>query len=257
MAIEILPPLGTPVRHEIEKIRDKLRRKGYRLRFSSLQDQWVATLQRVDLRSGAMPHATGGTPLEAARNAWALYESTPHLNSYIPEDRPPEDIYFWAARGQIVIREGGGILPWLVSWYPHDEADPMWPGFTLSEPQFPTIGGVPGVLAWAATQPWSQRFPEQSEVAGLDAVYPQGLAVVIRPPEPGKHGSETATPAPQRLREKAYLPHSFEFAYGLEPDGSYSWAVSIDGEVLQAGVADNWDDAKLAAIEHIYPPSDD
>jgi hypothetical protein len=41
-----------------------------------------------------------------------------------------------------------------------------------------------------------------------------------------------------------------------EPDGSYSWAVlSAEGELLQHGVADAWDDAWLGAIENLYPPS--
>jgi len=38
--------------------------------------------------------------------------------------------------------------------------------------------------------------------------------------------------------------------------GSFSWAVlAEDGLTLQSGIADSWDDARLAMIEHLDRPS--
>jgi hypothetical protein len=51
-----------------------------------------------------------------------------------------------------------------------------------------------------------------------------------------------------------------EFAWRLvcwdEPDGSFSWAIYEDetDRVLHSGTSDDWDDARLAIIEHLYPP---
>jgi len=43
-----------------------------------------------------------------------------------------------------------------------------------------------------------------------------------------------------------------------EPDGSFTWGVfSTEGKHLQHGVSDSWDDARLAMIENVYPPSDE
>ena len=41
-----------------------------------------------------------------------------------------------------------------------------------------------------------------------------------------------------------------------EPDGSFSFGVyAANGELLQHGVAETWDDARLAMIENVYPPA--
>jgi hypothetical protein len=51
-----------------------------------------------------------------------------------------------------------------------------------------------------------------------------------------------------------------EFAWRLvfwaEPDGSFSWAIYADqtDRVLQSGTAPNWDEARLATIDRLYPP---
>ena len=33
--------------------------------------------------------------------------------------------------------------------------------------------------------------------------------------------------------------------------------IAADGVVMQSGVAKDWEDARIAAIEHIYPPSEE
>ena len=45
----------------------------------------------------------------------------------------------------------------------------------------------------------------------------------------------------------------------MEPDGSFSWAVyDLEREeVMQSGVADDWDGARLDMIENLHPPSDE
>jgi hypothetical protein len=48
-------------------------------------------------------------------------------------------------------------------------------------------------------------------------------------------------------------------AWVLEPDGHWRYFV-VDpktGDVLQHGLAADWDDARLSAIENLYPPSDE
>jgi hypothetical protein len=49
---------------------------------------------------------------------------------------------------------------------------------------------------------------------------------------------------------------AYRHEYWAEPDGSYSWAVYADqtDRVLQSGTAPDWDEARLAAIQHLYPP---
>lgn len=143
------------------------------------------------------------------------------------------DSYFRNANGAIIVREGGSRSPWLVTWLPDDESDPSYPGSTLSS----TLGEVPkgptveAVLQWAAQQPWANRPARQAAVA----------------------------PDEVPVAESGDLRH-FEFRIQLgftgELDGSYSWAVySGTDEQMSSGVADTWDDARLAAIEHLYPPS--
>jgi hypothetical protein len=64
---------------------------------------------------------------------------------------------------------------------------------------------------------------------------------------------------PEALKTRlASRAGEFGWAIGFarEPDGSLMWAVfDKDNNPLKSGVADNWDDAKLNAIEDLYPPS--
>jgi hypothetical protein len=51
----------------------------------------------------------------------------------------------------------------------------------------------------------------------------------------------------------------WQLTYWQEDDGSFAWAV-VDPStytVLQSGIASDWDDARLSAIENLYPPSDE
>jgi hypothetical protein len=57
------------------------------------------------------------------------------------------------------------------------------------------------------------------------------------------------------LQKKAF-EQGVALGFTPEPDGSYSWGVyAMTGELLQHGVADSWDDARLAMIENLYPSS--
>jgi hypothetical protein len=49
---------------------------------------------------------------------------------------------------------------------------------------------------------------------------------------------------------------AWRFVFWAEPDGSVSWAVFEDltDVVLQSGTSGDWDEARLAAVEHLYPP---
>lgn len=57
------------------------------------------------------------------------------------------------------------------------------------------------------------------------------------------------------LRAKAF-DFGYFLAFGVEPDGSFTGAsFAQDGTPLQSGVADSWDDARLAIISDLFPPS--
>jgi hypothetical protein len=58
------------------------------------------------------------------------------------------------------------------------------------------------------------------------------------------------------LMNKVKMDFGWNLAFAKEPDGSFSWvAHANDGAQVKAGVADSWDDALLAAIDGLYPPS--
>lgn len=57
-----------------------------------------------------------------------------------------------------------------------------------------------------------------------------------------------------QFRERVHMEYGVVLTFTPEPDGSFSWAVlSETGEPLQQGIADDWDGAKLAAIENLMP----
>lgn len=80
----VWPPEGTDERREIEDIECRLRDAGYELGLTKeLETTWFASLMRSDNPGpAAAPFATGASAVEAARNAWLLYLSTPSLNSF-------------------------------------------------------------------------------------------------------------------------------------------------------------------------------
>jgi hypothetical protein len=72
-------------------------------------------------------------------------------------------------------------------------------------------------------------------------------------------GAPVEIPEALRTRLEARIAEfGWVIGFAREPDGSLMWAVfDREGKALQAGVADSWDDAKLNAIEDLYPPSDE
>lgn len=143
---------------------------------------------------------------------------------------------FRNANGSILVREGSGLLPWLVTWLPDDESDPSYPGVTLSssEGQVPFGPSVEAMVEWAGRQSWANKEaapPESAEL--LDA--------------PADEWAE--------LQRQAF-EHHVRLGFTKEPDGGYSWGLySSDGDLLQHGLANTWDDARLAMIENLHPPS--
>jgi len=73
-------------------------------------------------------------------------------------------------------------------------------------------------------------------------------------------GELTVSAVPAEVREpleKVALEYGWYIGGVDEPDGSFRWFV-IDREgktLLKTGIADTWDDARLAIIEDLYPPS--
>lgn len=153
------------------------------------------------------------------------------------------DRYFPNANGGIIVREGGDGRPWLVTWLPNEETDPAYPGFTMSS----TLGEVPkgptvnDVVTWAGLQPWANRGP--------------GEPPPPPPPPPDAQPLDVPVEEWAELQTKAF-EHHVVVAFTREPDGGYSWGLySMQKELMQSGMADTWDDARLAVIENLYPPS--
>jgi len=104
-----------------------------------------------------------------------------------------------------------------------------------------TLGEVPPgptvehVAEWAGRQPWAKRGTTPENVERLDV--------------PTQEWSE--------LQKEAFENH-VRLAFTKEPDGRFSWGLySDDGVLMQHGVADTWDDARLAMIENLYPRSEE
>jgi hypothetical protein len=151
------------------------------------------------------------------------------------------DYYFHNANGTIIVREGSGPLPWMVTWLPDDHADPAYPGVTLSstEGQVPIGPSIEAIVEWAGRQPWANRTRQDESAPGHQ------LADVLDVP----------TDEWSDLQDRAF-EHGVRLGFTKEPDGSFSWGLfSSDDKLLQHGVADNWDDARLAMIENLHPPS--
>jgi hypothetical protein len=72
------------------------------------------------------------------------------------------------------------------------------------------------------------------------------------------HGEPLAqVEAERRELEGVAADFGWRIAFAPEPDGSWFWLV-IDAEtdeVINSGVSESWDDARLAAIENLMPPS--
>jgi hypothetical protein len=79
-----LPPKGSPERTEIDEIAGRLDEAGYELALTNeVDDTWYAALPRRGVTGPASaPFAAGKSAVEAARNAWTLYVSTPSLSSF-------------------------------------------------------------------------------------------------------------------------------------------------------------------------------
>jgi hypothetical protein len=154
--------------------------------------------------------------------------------------------------GAAVVRVEGS-RPFLLSWFPHAQSDPSYPGFTV-EPDFgfPTDGGVDAVFAWVRDQPWAKTcLGDSATVVGVgkpsavEEYVPVGAEKLDAPVEEWTE-----------LRDQA-AEFGWFVAATREPDDSYSWAVwdARRGVRLQHGIAPTWDDARLAMIENLHPPS--
>jgi hypothetical protein len=165
-----LPEIGTQDRLEIEEIRERIHDAGYAMHIHPAGEGiWAAALHRLRLRStGTTPWEAGETPLEAARNALAMFESRADLRSEVFDTADAAkrgDRYYLLESGTLIIRKGRAGAPWRLTWQPTETGQP---GLTLrsdaspGQEGFPTAGGIPGVLEWAVRQPW---FPATRETA--------------------------------------------------------------------------------------------
>jgi hypothetical protein len=157
-----------------------------------------------------------------------------------------EDKYFQHPNGTIIVRPGDAPYPWLVTWLPDDQTSGDYPGFTMSstDGEVPTGPTIEAVVKWAVAQPWANRQPTPA-------------AAPSPSPPPPENAAPLNVPADEwaDLQHRAF-EHHVKLGFTREPDGSFSFGVySLEGELLQHGVADTWDDARLGMIENLYPPS--
>lgn len=155
------------------------------------------------------------------------------------EANPAGDHYFRHSNGVIIVREPNATAPWwLVTWLPDDVASRNYPGFTISssDGQVPTGPSVEGLAEWASKQPWATGAPGSEPEAPAESVE-----------VPAHEWSEV---------QRRAFEHNLVVGFTREPDGSFSFGVySQDGELLQHGIANTWDDARLGMIENLYPPN--
>jgi hypothetical protein len=153
----------------------------------------------------------------------------------------PTEHTFRTERGTIIVREGNEFRPWLLTWLPDRTDDEHYPGFTLSSRDsphgmtFPTTS-FRDAAEWAAAQPWARNEPANP--------HPDD-ALLLQLPSP----SPSPAPPDDGLEWRLRIIR--------EPDDSFSWWVFVDGLPAQSGVAPTLDDAKLASISDLYPPSEE
>lgn len=221
---------------------------------ANLHDRWLdeayEDLQALGYLHRASGETFGGPFGRLSSRGRQFVEALPHTPrsdvTVVVESRPrpSDDQYFLFVGGTVVVRiPSDESEEWLLTWLPDAQDDPTYPGFTLTatEAGFPTVLGAGGVLQWAARQPWARR------AAGEEA---PALAPV--------DAARLEIPAAEyaAFSREVRADSGFRLAFSREPDGSFSWAVlAEDGLTLQSGIADSWDDARLAMIEHLYPPS--
>jgi hypothetical protein len=149
---------------------------------------------------------------------------------------PPVDHSFRSDVATILVRESAPDRPWwLVTWLPHDEGHPSYPGFTLTSTDlsFPTDEGPLAAAQWVdkwAKETAAGRPPSEARV--LDVPADEWLDVQQKAADAG-----------------------WEFFAWVEPDGRFSWAVEKEGETLRSGISDSWDDARLDSIIDFPAPS--
>lgn len=160
----------------------------------------------------------------------------------------PTEHTFRTERGTIIVREGSEFRPWLLTWLPDRADDEHYPGFTLSSRDsphgmlFPTTS-FRDAAEWAVAQPWARCEPTK---------HPDAPVLEDLPPAPPATPSASPSPSPSPPFEGL----EWRLRIIREPDDSFSWWVFVDGLPAQSGVAPTLDDAKLASISDLYPPSE-
>jgi hypothetical protein len=102
---------------------------------------------------------------------------------------------------------------------------------------------------------------ERSATGDITIHAPTARATAEAPPPTVMTSTDTATGNDHatviKEAEQQAAKFGWRVGYAPEPDGSYTWIVFAEatGEPLQSGVADDWDDAKLASILNLQPPS--
>jgi hypothetical protein len=112
----------------------------------------------------------------------------------------------------------------------------------------------PGTIEVSSTGDITVHVPT-AEVRGTASGHVATSGHAIGTVTDGAAGRDHATVI--RDAERKAAEFGWRVGYAKEPDGGFAWIVfdAKTGDVIQSGTADDWDDAKLASIMNLYPPS--
>jgi hypothetical protein len=163
---------------------------------------------------------------------------------------------FRSDEAEIIVRESAPERPWwLVTWLPHKQSHPSWPGFTITSEllSFPTDQGPLAAAEWVDR--WAK---ERSDAATRDVTIQGVPAVVTFDAVPGEvHVQEAPAEEVVQEAERRRADQGWQTEITRTPDKRWAWRTkSQDGEVeIAAGIADTHDDAKLESVLDFPPPS--
>jgi hypothetical protein len=149
-------------------------------------------------------------------------------------------------RGTIILRLAEADNPWLITWLPDDPNNPAYPGYTIG----------PGTA--------DNRDAERviDAIRRFQSHHPLPSKASMPPPKPPAFAGTKPLNVPgDQVLELQIAAFEFGWRILFSPgaDRGYSWAVfdPENTQVIQSGMADTWDEARLAISENLHPPSNE
>jgi len=187
-------------------------------------------------------------------------------------DKPLHEIEQWFRERQITLSYTEIV---------GDREPREWVALMLREGQDVGAGGV-GVTKLAAAEDAQKRYGQEhglgkefaksgsltagvtvgASSAGARGEAPQPTVKIEPMHLVHKRGLEEPTvseipPEVQEPLDQVAAEYGWRIGFANEPDGSIRWfVIDLEGEtLLKSGIASSWDDARLAVIEDLHPPS--